>query len=122
MELGCQRAWVTVAAQNFDRSCRFYQQLLDQPPQSVISDHYAEFDIANLRIGIYRSRTEPPGAIALPFPAVSLCLEVENLAGAIAHLTHLGYPPPGNIIVAPHGQEIYAYDPDGNRLILYEKA
>jgi hypothetical protein len=39
---------------------------------------------------------------------------------AIATLTHLGYPPPGEIIEASHGREIYAYDPAKNRLILHQ--
>ncbi|MHC5860203.1 VOC family protein [Nostoc sp.] len=51
---------------------------------------------------------------------ISLCLEVSNLEDAIAHLTSLGYPPPGEISIASHGKEIYAYDPDGNRLILHQ--
>jgi hypothetical protein len=32
----------------------------------------------------------------------------------------LGYPPPGEIITASHGREIYTYDPAGNRLILHQ--
>ncbi|MBD0267928.1 MAG: VOC family protein, partial [Cyanobacteria bacterium Co-bin8] len=46
--------------------------------------------------------------------------EVVDLEGAIAHLTTLGYPPPGPVMIASHGREIYAYDPDGNRLILHQ--
>ena len=51
---------------------------------------------------------------------MSLCLEVTDLPMAIAHLTDMGYPPPGEIIAASHGTEIYAYDPDNNRLILHQ--
>ena len=51
----------------------------------------------------------------------SICLEVLDLENAIATLTAMGYPPPGKIITASHGQEIYAYDPTGNRLILHQK-
>ena len=43
-----------------------------------------------------------------------------NLEQAIACLTNLGYTPPGEIIEASHGREIYAYDPAGNRLILHQ--
>ncbi|EDX77907.1 hypothetical protein MC7420_7645 [Coleofasciculus chthonoplastes PCC 7420] len=35
-------------------------------------------------------------------------------------MSNMGYPPPGEIIVASHGREIYAYDPNGNRLILHQ--
>ena len=51
---------------------------------------------------------------------MSLCLEVKDLEGAIAHLVAIGYPTSGEIIVASHGREIYAYDPAGNRLILHQ--
>ncbi|MBA2747243.1 MAG: hypothetical protein H0U45_00545 [Tatlockia sp.] len=51
---------------------------------------------------------------------MSLCLEVEDLASAIAYLINIGYPPPGEIVTASHGKEIYACDPDGNRLILHQ--
>ncbi len=53
-------------------------------------------------------------------PPISLCLEVIDLEAAIAHLTDLGYPPPGKILTASHGREIYAADADGNRLILHQ--
>jgi len=42
------------------------------------------------------------------------------LKEAIAYLTSLGYPPPGEITTASHGREIYAYDPMNNRLILHQ--
>jgi predicted enzyme related to lactoylglutathione lyase len=51
---------------------------------------------------------------------MSLCLEVDDLEKAIAHLTSIGYPPPGEITTASHGREIYAYDPANNRLILHQ--
>jgi catechol 2,3-dioxygenase-like lactoylglutathione lyase family enzyme len=150
MGLGWQRAWVTLAARDFGRSVQFYQQFLEQAPMSVIPDIYAEFELKGLRLGIYRPRSEertnPVEASVEPFgpdpsrphiqtgqaldratnpqafPPISLCVEVADLAIAIAHFTQLGYPPPGAIIVAPHGREIFAYDPDGNRVILYQRS
>jgi len=64
----------------------------------------------------------PFSLLPSPFPSLgmSLCLEVESLDAAIAHLSQLGCPPPGNILTASHGREIYAYDPDGNWLILHQ--
>ena len=50
----------------------------------------------------------------------AVCLEVADLERAIACLSELGYSPPGEIITASHGREIYAYDPTGNRLILHQ--
>ncbi|MGL4621884.1 MAG: VOC family protein, partial [Chroococcidiopsis sp.] len=34
--------------------------------------------------------------------------------------TEIGCPPLGQIVTASHGREIYAYDPDGNRIILHQ--
>nr|WP_289501139.1 hypothetical protein [Gloeocapsopsis sp. IPPAS B-1203] len=53
---------------------------------------------------------------------MSLCLEVSDLENAVAHLTSLGYPPLGETLTASHGKEIYAYDPQGNRLILHQSS
>lgn len=82
---------------------------------------YAEFQLPSLKLGIFK----PKQTHYLEFEhstksKMSLCLEVSNLEDAIAHLSVLGYPPPGQIITASHGREIYAYDPDGNRLILHQ--
>ncbi|MEM8828875.1 MAG: hypothetical protein AAGE96_05890 [Cyanobacteria bacterium P01_G01_bin.19] len=51
---------------------------------------------------------------------MSLCIEVRGLNVAIASLIDMGFPPPGKIIEASHGREIYAYDPDGNRIIIHQ--
>ncbi|MGB5917213.1 MAG: glyoxalase [Phormidesmis sp.] len=92
----------------------------------VSSSGYAEFHLAGLKLALFEpsanhvtefSATSGP---AMSDTAISLCIEVSDLKGAIAHLTAMGYPPPGEIIHAAHGQEIYAYDPDGNRLILHQ--
>ncbi|MEH2113797.1 VOC family protein [Nostoc sp.] len=74
---------------------------------------------AALRTGTAKTTTPAP-LYFYTKSKISLCLEVSNLEDAIAHLTSLGYPPPGEISIASHGREIYAYDPDGNRLILHQ--
>lgn len=121
MRLLCRSAWVTLAASEFDRAIEFYSRLLDQPPISLIPNTYAEFQLPDLRLGIYKPKKNEP-LLSTPFPAISLCLEVEALEAAIEHLTQLNYPPPGEILTSSHGREIYAYDPDGNRLILYQRS
>ena len=120
MGLSCRSAWVTLAAGEFDRAIEFYGRLLDQPPTSLIPNVYAEFQLPGLRLGIYKPKQNQP-LFSTP-PAISLCLEVEDLEAAIDHLTQLGNPPPGEILTPSHGREIYAYDPDGNRLILYQRS
>jgi predicted enzyme related to lactoylglutathione lyase len=102
----------------------FYQQLLGRAPTKHIPAVYAEFELPGLRLGIFKPKE---GNQAEFFSnahsgSMSLCLEVANLDDAIAQLTAAGYPPPGEVKVASHGREIYAYDPAGNRLILHQAA
>lgn len=113
-------AFVTLAASDLDQLVLFYSKLLILQPQLYIPHRYAEFQLPSLRLGIF----EPQSAHQLEFnqakSAMSLCLEVVDLENAIAHLTDIGYPPPGEILTASHGKEIYAYDPEGNRLIVHQ--
>lgn len=113
-----RKAWVTIAAQDLARSIEFYRQLFRQEPISEMPNKYAEFDIAGLRLGIYQPRStelQPSSE----FPTMSLCVEVENLEAAIDHLKQIGASS-GEIIPSSHGKELFAYDPDGNRIILYQ--
>ena len=112
---------LTIATVNFDNIVSFYTQLLEQKPNKLIPHIYAEFQLAGLKLVIFK----PKSANELEFVTntqspLSLCLEVNNLETAISHLASLGYPPPGITSIASHGTEIYAYDPDGNRLILHQ--
>ncbi|MBU6230250.1 MAG: VOC family protein [Cyanobacteria bacterium REEB459] len=113
-------AYLTLATDQFARLVDFYSQVLG-PPQ--LSPGYAEFNLAGLRLGIFQPRPDHREEfLQLGAGRASLCIDVPDLGAAIAQLHHLGYPPPGPIIGASHGQEIYAYDPDGNRLILHQRS
>ena len=121
MGLGCTEAFVAIAAQDWPRVIAFYQALLDQPPQPCVENVYAEFQLPGLRLGIFKPGAQHRAEFAHPAQsAFSLCLEVTDLEEAIAHRVQLGYPPPQPIVVASHGREVYAYDPEGNRLILHQ--
>ncbi|MEH2026028.1 VOC family protein [Nostoc sp.] len=123
-------AFVTIASVNSEELVNFYTRLLEQKPVILIPNVYAEFNLVSMRLGIFKPKNTNESefeAISNDKPLyfytkskISLCLEVSNLEDAIAHLTTLGYPPPGDISIASHGREIYAYDPDGNRLILHQ--
>ncbi|MEH2282009.1 MAG: VOC family protein [Nostoc sp.] len=123
-------AFVTIASVNFEELVNFYTNLLEQKPVVLILNVYAEFNLVSMRLGIFKPKNTNESefeAMSNDKPLyfytkskISLCLEVSNLEDAIAHLTTLGYPPPGDISIASHGREIYAYDPDGNRLILHQ--
>jgi predicted enzyme related to lactoylglutathione lyase len=78
-------------------------------------------ELPGIRLGLFNPKATHRAEFVAPSSGgMSLCIEVENLDAAIAHLTHLGCPPPGDIQQASHGREIYAYDPCSNRLILHE--
>jgi hypothetical protein len=121
MVVHCFNAFVTLAATDIQVLVEFYSQLLGIQPQSSIPEIYAEFQLPGLKLGIFQPKsTQVSEFIHQANTGISLCLEVMNLEEAIAMLSHLGYPPPGDILTASHGREIYAYDPMGNRLILYQ--
>jgi predicted enzyme related to lactoylglutathione lyase len=114
-------AFVTIASANFDRVVEFYGQLLEITPQPYIPQVYAEYTIAGLRLGIFCPQSSHQAEFSQPRQSgMSLCLEVESLEQAISKIAQIGYPVPGQITTASHGREIYAYDPDGNRLILHQ--
>jgi len=119
--LNYTQVWVALATANLDCATQFYRQLFGKSPVIEQVGVYAEFHLPGLRLGIFTPRSDHASQFApvatAPF---SLCLEVPDLEAAIAQLHHLGYPPPGAILTAGHGREIYAYDPDGNRLILHQ--
>ncbi|MFN6466041.1 MAG: VOC family protein [Nostoc sp. DedVER02] len=116
-------AFVTIASINCENLVNFYTKLLEQKPIILVPNVYAEFNLVGMRLGIFKPKnTNESEFEAVSKSKISLCLEVSNLEDAIAHLTALGYPPPGKIAIASHGREIYAYDPDGNLLILHQAA
>lgn len=113
--------FVTIATSKLETIVQFYIDLIGVEPESYIPKIYAEFQLTNLRLGIFQPKeTQRQEFDNTGKNPISLCFEVSVLESAIAHITSLGYPPPGEIINASHGREIYAYDPDGNRIILYQ--
>ncbi|WP_028954172.1 glyoxalase/bleomycin resistance/dioxygenase family protein [Synechocystis sp. PCC 7509] len=114
-------AFVTLATSNLDKLVLFYTELWQQEPQIYRENVYAEFEISGLRLGIFQPQQSKESEFASSQSSrMSLCLEVKDLESVIAHLTNIGYPPTGEIVIASHGKEIYACDPDGNRLILHQ--
>ena len=119
-ELSVAELFVALSSSQATALADFYQSLLGVVPK-VRTSAYAEFRVGGLRIAIFEPKDENAAEFkAANSGAMSFCLEVGDLEEAIAHVTQLGYPPPGNILYASHGKEIYAYDPDGNRLILHQ--
>lgn len=120
--LDCTGACITLASERFEAVVAFYSALLGQGAEPYQGDRYAEFRLPGLRLAIFRPQSDQADRFrGATSGAMSLCLEVVDLAAAIAHLTSLGHPP-GPVLTASHGREVYAYDPDGNRLILHQSS
>ncbi|GHO41918.1 VOC family protein [Ktedonospora formicarum] len=116
-----EAAFVTISTFDLGKMTQFYQQLFEQEPLKIISQSYVEFHVASLYLGIFRPHVSSKEEFAtVGKNPMSICLEVSDLDAAIARLTALGYAPPGEIIHAHHGREIYAYDPEQNRLIFHQ--
>lgn len=112
--------FVALASLQVEQQVSFYSQLLSSQPK-VNTASYAEFRLLGLRLAIFSpSEQNSTEFSASSSGLMSLCLEVEDLEAAIALLNSIGHAPPGNIMQASHGKEIYAYDLDGNRLILHQ--
>jgi predicted enzyme related to lactoylglutathione lyase len=114
-------AFITIATPDLEKAIAFYSQLLTQQPQPYIPNVYAEFSLTSWRLAIFKPKKDNEVEFSNSrYSGLSICLEVTDLSAAIKHLTEMGYPPPGEIKFASHGQEIYAYDPMNNRLILHQ--
>ena len=117
----CLEVFVAIATQHIKQQTQFYSAAFSCAP-TVSAPTYSEFHLPGLKLALFepsdRHHTEFSAPTSGP---MSLCVEVNNLDQAIAHLTSLGYPPPGEIVQASHGREIYACDLDGNRLILHQR-
>lgn len=112
--------FVTISTDKIKLLVDFYSQLFQKQPTIYRPAIYAEFQLENLRLGIFKPKLEHQSEFSNHQSSTSLCLEVKYLEQAIAHISNIGYPPSGKIITASHGREIYAYDPEGNRLILHQ--
>ncbi|ELS01430.1 lactoylglutathione lyase-like lyase [Xenococcus sp. PCC 7305] len=122
MTLTYTRAYIAIAALDITKTIDFYTKLLQLNPTKYIPNTYAEFEFSQLRLAIFQPKGDNIDEFNRPQgSSMSLCLEVIDLENAIAFLAEIGYPTSCHIITASHGQEIYACDPSGNRLILYQK-
>ncbi len=116
-------ALAAIGAEDFARAVAFYAGLLGREPDERIRDAYAAFHLPGLRLAIFRPRAggaddfrNPPGRRA----GLNLVLEVADVPRAAVEVERLGGSSTAPF-ETPHGREAYAYDPDGNRLILVRR-
>ena len=122
MTLTYNRAYIAIAALDITKTIDFYSKLLQLKPENYIPNVYAEFDCQQFRLAIFQPKIDNIAEFNnSKGSGLSICLEVVDLEAAIAFLIEIGYPTSGDIVTASHGQEIYVYDPSGNRIILYQK-
>ena len=120
MNFDYSEVFLAISTGNIQVLTNFYSKFLQQQPNIYRPEIYTEFRLEGLRLAIFRPKSEREAEFNNLGSAMSLCLQVADLDSAIATLTELGCPPPGKIIEASHGKEIYGYDPAGNRIILYQ--
>lgn len=115
-----ERLWITLAAVNLEAIVSFYTKILGQDPDFYQIDRYAEFNLHHCRLGLFKPQFDQEFRFAPTSTSpMSLCLTVTDLEAARMCLKEAGASL-GNTIVSSHGQEIDAYDPLGNRIILYQ--
>ena len=113
--------FIALASSNTEQLVDFYTAILQVKPR-IRTPKYAEFLAGSLKIAIFQPSADNESEFAAANSgAVSLCLEVNDIERAIARLSTLGYALSDEIMHTSHGQEIYAYDPDGNRVILHQQ-
>lgn len=120
---GVVEAMAAIGAEDFPRALAFYTAFLGCEPELRFGDGYAEFRLPGLRLGVFRPRTGRADEFRNPVDrqiGLGLVFYVPELTRAVAQVERLGGSA-APAFDAPHGRECYAYDPDGNRLILVER-
>jgi len=120
MVLHISDVFVTLVDPDGETLMGFYSLLFGAPSVHV-PKVYTEFRLPGLRLGLFKPQKSHTAEFSGRLGGMSLCVEVVDLEEAIAQFAALGCSPPGEITIASHGREIYAYDPLGNRLILHEQ-
>lgn len=112
---------LAIAAIDFDEMRQFYSKILQQEPTRQIKDVYVEYQLPDLRIGLFKPRPDNrPEFMHDTRSTASIVLEVTDIDAAIKHFNAVGCTL-GKIIDTFHGKEFYTYDPAQNRLIVHQE-
>jgi len=117
-------AFAAIGASQFTATVGFYRTLFARDPDEFIGGSYVAFRMPGLHLGIFEPRQDNrPEFInsADLRGGLSLVLRVPDLDLAHKQLETLTPArPPRPIQSTKHGREFFAYDPEGNRLIVVE--
>jgi catechol 2,3-dioxygenase-like lactoylglutathione lyase family enzyme len=125
MQLEYTEAFAAIGANHYAETVDFYRAVFGREPDERIRDIYVAFHLPGLKLGIFEPRAENRPEFENPTDAhssLNLVLRVPSVERARAELAaRRPRRPPGEICDTNHGREFYAYDPEGNRLILVER-
>lgn len=114
-----QKGLIALGAARFEEVVAFYEKLFGTKPIDAIGQSYVEFDIAGLRIGIFKPREtnlEKFENKDRDGHGLSICFQLQHLDDLIAECRAKGFDI-GDPITTRHGREAFLYDPQHNRLI-----
>lgn len=126
MSVPIYSALVAIAASPFSLTSEFYQQLFNQSPKNFQPERYAEFHLPGICLALFSPKPTQAQEFSAPAQSpISLCLKLESLEAAIDEVKMIEQKlrldcQMGEISHASHGRELYLYDPQGNRIILYQ--
>jgi len=117
-------AFTAIGASQFTATVDFYRTLFGREPDEFIGGRYVAFRMTGLHLGIFEPRLDnrPEFINSADLRGrLSLVLRVPDLDLARRQLASLTPArPPSPIQSTKHGREFFAYDPEGNRLIVVE--
>lgn len=116
--------FAAIGANDYPATVAFYGALFGREPDERIRDIYVAFRLPGLHLGIFAPRASNRPDFANPADlrgGLSLVMRVPDVDQARAAVSALNAThPPGPIQPTNHGREFYAYDPEGNRIIVVE--
>lgn len=120
--------FAAIGANDYPATVNFYRTLFGREPDERVRATYVAFRLPGLHLGIFEPRPQNRPDFANPAESqghgsLNLVLSVPDADQARSALAALNPArPPGLIQPTRDGREFYAYDPEGNRLIVVERA
>jgi predicted enzyme related to lactoylglutathione lyase len=125
MTVPCTEVFAAIGANDYSATVDFYRRLFGREPDERSRDIYVAFHLPGLHLGIFEPRASNRPEFLNPadgHSSLNLVLRVPHVEQARTELAALNpVRPPGPIQPTNYGREFYAYDPEGNRLIVVER-